>query len=240
MQVHQIAPSGYPDEAQSKDLSRLQENLGLFDHSVKDIIKSVRESTSLMLIEKLQAQGKLNLDHLLEMSNQGIKVEKWVTNEVRMQMIRTFVEKNMKDGNGALDIHRFLVTSAEALHLDTNIVRKMLEETAHAMMKPTLVQAVSLFRQRKIDDMVKCIQNLVSQHRFCSHSVAWVCENEIKAMLKLYMNHSKSEALTLEAAKALGYPRLCLKELTELTEPELVREDNKNNTLEELSYFMPQ
>merc|ERR1712113_1199339 len=142
------------------------------------------------------------------------KVEKWVTDEVRMQMIRSFIEKNM--------------------------VRKMLEETAHTMMKSTLVQAVSLFRQQKIDDMVKCIQNLVSQHRLCSHSVVWVCENEIKAMLKLYMNQSKSEASTLEAAKALGFPRFCLKELTELAEPELPREDNKNNSLEELSYFMPQ
>merc|ERR1712050_250339 len=100
MQVHQIAPSGYPDEAQSKDLSRLQENLGLFDHSVKDIIKSVRESASLTLIEKLQAQGKLNLDHLLEMTNQDVQVENWVKDEVRMQMIRTSVEKSLKDGSG--------------------------------------------------------------------------------------------------------------------------------------------
>lgn len=72
------------------------------------------------------------------------------------------VQAVLSDGTGNFDEERLLQQLPKDLHLPETKVRKAVEEQAKDRKRTTLVQAVSYLRQRKMEDTVKALNNMVA------------------------------------------------------------------------------
>lgn len=72
------------------------------------------------------------------------------------------VQAILSDGTGNFDEERLLHTLPKDLHLPEKKVQRAVEDQAKDRKRTTLVQAVSYLRQKKLDDTVKALNNLVA------------------------------------------------------------------------------
>lgn len=80
----------------------------------------------------------------------------------------------------------------------------MVEDTAKERKRLTLVQAVSLFRQKKKDEVVRTVNNLVSQHRAFPAPVSWDRKEEVMDLFMTYASQTEDRARQDEVAAALS------------------------------------
>ena len=79
------------------------------------------------------------------------------------------VQAILSDGTGNFDEERLLQQLPKDLHLPEKKVHRAVEEQAKDRKRTTLVQAVSYLRQRKMEDTVKALNNLVACNKVCCH-----------------------------------------------------------------------
>lgn len=98
------------------------------------------------------------------------------------------VQSVLSDGTGNFDEQRLLQQLPKDLHLTEKKAQKAVEEQAKDRKRTTLVQAVSYLRQRKLDDTVKALNNLVAcnkvrrSHRKCMTVMASTIATACKAV----------------------------------------------------------
>merc|ERR1712193_184920 len=106
----------------------------------------------------------------------------------------------------------------KVLKLDSTKISQVVEDTAKGRMRPTLVQAISLHRQNKSSEIIKTIQNLVSQFRAFPHPVVWDCTEDIEGLYMDCVNQIESQKFRQEVAEALGLTDTEAKKLDKLAE----------------------
>merc|ERR1712093_420110 len=131
----------------------------------------------------------------------------------RLQIYHNEVERIMTDGTGNFDKNKFLSDYPKALKLDCHEARRVVENAAKSRMRPTLVQAISFYRQNNSSEIVNILQNLVSQFRAFPHPVVWGCKEDIEGVYLHYASQSQSQELRQDVARALGLTDVEAKEL---------------------------
>jgi len=199
-QVQLIIDKGDLTPKKMEQIKNLEKKLGISSSSADKIIRA----TQTKKIQKSYEQDNLNLDRLLELSQQGVELESIATEKMRMQILRLDIEKAMSDGTGSYDTNRFNVIYPCALKLDTSKVTSLIEEIASSKKRSTFVQAISFYRQKKGPELVKAVQNMVSQYRASPSPICWDKEDETKGLYAMYLEQANSSILADDAAKALG------------------------------------
>ena len=73
----------------------------------------------------------------------------------------------LSSGTGDFDEERILKELPVVLSLPERRVRAVISGQASDRKRDVLVQAVSMLRQRKLDEVVKCLNNLLACNRVC-------------------------------------------------------------------------
>jgi hypothetical protein len=233
MQVNQIIAKGDFNLSKKRMIKDIQKKLGIADANANKIIKSVQSRKVLGNLNK----DTLGLDRLLELSEQGNELHTFFAKETRTQMFRRDVEKAMSDGTGNLDIHKFEVIYPEALKLDTAAAREIIKVVALEKLRPTLVQAISFYRQKKISEALNAIHNLASQYRAFPQSVSWEPKSEIEELYLLYFNESNSKKIKPEVTGVLGISLEDAEKLEKKTNIKMSKREKTSDMKDELSYF---
>merc|ERR1711920_229894 len=154
-----------------------------------------------------------------------------------MQMFRFYAENAMTDGTGNFDKHKFLVEYPEVLKLNNKKAREVVEEISTEKIRPTLVQAISLYRQNKSSEMVNTLLNLVSQYRAFPTSLTWEDESEIEDIYKEYMRWSSSRESFQDVSQAIGLSNDRSKNLMKTIDLQKPEGENNSRKMNDLSYF---
>lgn len=72
------------------------------------------------------------------------------------------IKSVLANGTGVFDEERFLHQLPKELSLPEKKVKRSIEDQAKDKKRTTLVQAVSYYRQKKMDDTVKALNNMVA------------------------------------------------------------------------------
>lgn len=72
------------------------------------------------------------------------------------------VQEVLGNGTGEFDEQRLLHQLPKELSLPEQKVKRSIQDQAKDKKRTTLVQAISYYRQKKMDDTVKALNNLVS------------------------------------------------------------------------------
>jgi len=174
----------------------------------------------------------------LETSEQGINIDDITSKEMKIKMFRREVESAISNGKGDLDINKFLTVYPAYLRLEKKNISKVLEETTNEKIRPTLVQAISYYRQKKYSELVKVVKNLISMYRASPRSISslisWDNKDEVKDLFAVYVRQCPSDSSTLEAASALGLSTYAVNDIKEITNSRNEVEQTNSN---ELSHF---
>ena len=83
----------------------------------------------------------------------------------------------LSSGTGEFDQERLLHQLPKELSLSEKKVHRAVEDQAKDRKRTTLVQAVSYLRQKKMDDTVKALNNLVACNKvsFCDQFACGIC-----------------------------------------------------------------
>ena len=74
----------------------------------------------------------------------------------------------LSSGTGEFDRQHFVEELPKKLGIKERRVKSAIEGLARDRKRTTLVQGVSYLRQKKLDDAVKSLNNLLACHRVCS------------------------------------------------------------------------
>merc|ERR1712007_401334 len=122
----------------------------------------------------------------------------------------------MIDGTGAFDAHLFSIVYPDVLKLNHNNAKRIVEEISSERFRTSFVQAISFYRQKNSSDLVRTVQNMVSQYRAFPSILSWKKEDEIKGLYSMYLKQVNSLNLAQEVAKILRLSPTDTKEIMDI------------------------
>jgi hypothetical protein len=101
----------------------------------------------------------------------------------------------------------------------------------------TLVQAISLLRQKKGSEVVQTVHNLLSQYRAFPQTVVWDRKEEIKDLYVMHTSQAQHNKMFKEVAEVLGLSINEIASLKENVDSEIFKSKEDQFTNDELRYF---
>lgn len=217
MQVQSVAGDGNMNKEREASLEEYRQKLGLSPDQAGKIIKGVTNQKLINSLQQLKSQGKLNLARILELKDQGIEVESFINEDMRMSLFRGEIESVISDGKGIFEAERFYTTLPQELKLDAGKAKRVVEEIVKGRKRLTLVQAISQLRQKKPDAAVASVRNYIAQHRAMPGlATQWDRPEELADLFMMYVTAEADEAKQAEVAQALALPEADVARLREV------------------------
>merc|ERR1712217_733771 len=168
------------------------------------IIKETKKIKMIKLIKQLKDEEKLTLDYFTDLTKQGLKLVKILSEDTKIQMLKKHLRIKLADGTGLIERKKYMLSYPNQLEIDEKEVRKIIIEIASTEMRKTLVEAISLYRQGSTKEILNVINNLVSQFRVFPNPVSWRNKDEIKQIYDVYIKMIDNEEIKQIAALAMG------------------------------------
>lgn len=218
--MQQFLADGVLTKEKTEALNDMQKKMGLTDEKAQKVIKGVQNEKLINSMNASRRAGSLDIDKVMEMVDSGVDVSSFVSADQRSQLFRQKLEAVLTDGSGAFDASEVLEELPEKLGLEEKKVKELVKDVAGKRKRTTLVQAISYLRQKKLDDAVKDINNLVSCERAYPDGKAmeWSAPEELMDMFSVYLIKDKDEVRQAEVQKLLGITDEQAKSLREVVE----------------------
>lgn len=169
-QAQVILADGQLNKARMQDLTELQKQLGLPADSAQTIIQSITKTKMSGAIEAAINQGRLSIDEVKELREAGVDVNGMIPKEVRQKLFKKVVDRTFSSGTGDFDETELFEKIPAELGISVDIAKRTVQDLAKERLSNSLVQAVSLLRQKKPGDVV-CFTSLSS---FQGFRILWV------------------------------------------------------------------
>jgi hypothetical protein len=164
-QAQVILADGQLNKARMQDLTELQKQLGLPADSAQTIIQSITKTKMSGAIEAAINQGRLSIDEVKELREAGVDVNGMIPKEVRQKLFKKVVDRTFSSGTGDFDETELYEKIPAELGISVDIAKRTVQDLAKERLSNSLVQAVSLLRQKKPGDVV-CFISLSSFQGF--------------------------------------------------------------------------
>ena len=207
-QVEQYMTGGSltPDKADA--LEKLRESMGLPKETADKVIKSFQNKKIISSMQAAKAQGSLTLDRILELKDAGVDPISVVNSDMLQQLYRQEISSKLSDGTGTFNADRLLNEIPKELGIDSEKAASIAKSLSADKRRVTLVQAVSMLRQKKTKSTVESLNNLMS----CgladpnSEPEKWNDAEEIADLYSLYCSKEQDEDKRRCVQASLGLP----------------------------------
>eukprot|EP00873_Tetraselmis_striata_P004915 jgi/Tetstr1/425179/TSEL_015640.t1 len=205
-QVQQVLADGVLTKEKTEALTDMQKKMGLTDEKAQKVIKGVQNEKLIAGMSAAKRAGSLSLDKVMEMVDSGVEVASFVSKDMRTQLFRQKIESILSDGTGNFDTAEVLEELPEKLGLEQKAVQAVVKDVAGSRKRTTLVQAISYLRQKRLDDAVKDMNNLLACNRAnpVDKPMEWAEPEELQDVFSVYMIKDKDEGKQAELQKLLG------------------------------------
>jgi hypothetical protein len=207
-QAQQALGSGILSKEKADDLAAVRDRMGLSKEAAERIIKGVQNQHIISGLQAAKASGSLSLAKLLDMREAGVDTGALVSEELRAQLLTKEVAEALSAGTGEFDAQRLLHDLPAALGLPEKRVRAAVEGQARDRRRTVLVQAVSQLRQRKLDDAVKSLNNLLAANKALPSDAParWQDREELQDLYSVYVGRERDAEKGAAVAALLGIP----------------------------------
>lgn len=207
-QVEQYMTGGTLTPEKAEALEKLRESMGLPKETAEKVIKSFQNQKLISSMQAAKAQGSLTLDRILELKDAGVDPISVVNSDMLQQLYRQEIASKLSDGTGNFDADKLLNEIPKELGIDSEKAASIAKSLSADKRRVTLVQAVSMLRQKKAKSTVESLNNLMS----CgladpnSEPEKWNDAEEIADLYSLYCSKEKDEVRRHGVQAALGLP----------------------------------
>ena len=205
-QVEQYMTGGVLTPEKSEALEKLRESMGLPKETADKVIKGFQNQKLISSMQAAKAQGNLNLSKLMELKDAGVDPTSVVNSDMLQKMYRDEVSAKLSDGTGAFDVDKLLNEIPKELGIDADKAIKIAKSLSAEKKRLTLVQAVSMMRQKKTKSTIESLNNLMA----CGMAdptgapEKWSEPEEVSDLFSLYCLKEKDESKRSGVQAALG------------------------------------
>eukprot|EP00877_Chromochloris_zofingiensis_P006644 jgi/Chrzof1/2232/Cz11g07180.t1_TIC110[v5.2] len=192
-------------------LETMRSQLGLPEATADRIIKEVRTEV-LGATAALDDDQKWTIERVLDLHKDGVDVTRMLEEPQRRTLYRKELDKKLSNGKAEFDADLLLKKLPQILGIEEKRVRMLLKELVGSRKRMLLVQAVSQNRQRRPNDAVTSLNNLISAYRASPENaetagvgvVSWGEREELKDLYSLYCSKVPDDAKRDELAHLFG------------------------------------
>ncbi|MED6195775.1 hypothetical protein PIB30_041186 [Stylosanthes scabra] len=187
-QAEVILADGQLTKARVEQLNNLQKQVGLPQEYAQKIIKSITTTKMAAAIETAVTQGRLSIKQIRELKEANVELDSMVSENLRETLFKKTVEDIFSSGTGEFDEDEVYEKIPTDLNINKEKARGVVRELAQARLKNSLVQAVSLLRQRKHPGVVSSLNDLLA----CDKAVpaqpqSWEVPEELADLYTIYL-----------------------------------------------------
>ena len=207
-QVQNMMGDGMLTPERAASLESVRNQMGLPKEAADKIIKGLQNQKLIASMQAAKAQGQLTLEKVLELKEAGVEPASLMTADGLTALYRNEIVARLSDGTGEFDTDKLLRELPVELGLSEAKASTVVKELAGERKRTTLVQAVSMLRQKKVSDAVKNLNNLIS----CAAALpgtapeVWSEKDEVADLYSIYCMKEKDEGKRGSVAAVLGVP----------------------------------
>lgn len=153
-QAEVILADGQLTKARVAQLNELQKQVGLPSEYAQKIIKNITSTKMAAALETAVGQGRLSIREIRELKGSGIELDVMVSLNLRQNLFKKTVDDIFSSGTGEFDEVEVYEKIPEDLGINVEKARGVVHELARTRLSNSLVQAVSLLRQRNSSGVV--------------------------------------------------------------------------------------
>ncbi|XP_050368674.1 protein TIC110, chloroplastic [Argentina anserina] len=204
-QAEVILADGQLTKARLEQLEELQKQVGLPPQYVQKIIKSITTTKMASAIETAIGQGRLNIQQIRELKQSSVDLENMISETLRESLFKKTVDEIFSSGTGEFDEEEVYEKIPADLHINVKKARVVVLELAKSRLSNSLIQAVSLLRQRNHRGVVSSLNDMLACDKAVpAKPLSWDVPEELADLFAIYLRNDPAPEKSSRLQYLLG------------------------------------
>lgn len=147
-QAEVMLADGQLTKAKLVQLNELQKNVGLPPQHAQNIIKSITTTKLAAALETAVGQGRLSIKEIRELKESSVDINTMISESLRENLFKKTLDDIFSSGTGEFDEAEVYENIPKDLNINAEKAKKVVHELARSRLLNSLIQAMSLLRQR--------------------------------------------------------------------------------------------
>lgn len=187
-QAEVILADGQLTKARIEQLNELQKQVGLPSEYSQKIIKSITTTKMAAALETAVGQGRLSIKEIRELKEAGVDLDVMISERLRENLFKKTVDGIFSSGTGEFDGEEVYEKIPLDLKINAEKARGVVHELAQSRLSNSLIQAVSLLRQRNRPGVVSSLNDLLACDKAVpSTPLSWEVPEELSDLFLVYL-----------------------------------------------------
>ncbi|KAK2982776.1 hypothetical protein RJ640_025192 [Escallonia rubra] len=187
-QAEVILADGQLTKARIEQLNEVQKQVGLPSQYAQKIIKSITTTKMSAALETAVGRGRLSIKEIRELKEAGVELDVMISVSLRESLFKKTVDEIFSSGTGEFDKDEVYQKIPQDLNISTEKARGVVHELARSRLSNSLIQAVSLLRQRNNSGVVSSLNDLLACDKAVpSTALSWEVPEELADLFLIYL-----------------------------------------------------
>ncbi|KAL5224915.1 hypothetical protein ABZP36_011554 [Zizania latifolia] len=188
-QAEVILADGKLTEAKADQLAKIQKQVGLPTEYAQKIIKNITTTKLSSAIEASISRGQIGIQQVRGLKEANFQLDSLIAEPLRENIYKKAVEEIFSSGTGEFDEDEVYVKIPADLIISPEKAKSIVWDIAKVRLDNSLVQAVALLRQKKKDDVVSSLNDLLACDAAvpASKPLSWPTPGELDDLYGLYL-----------------------------------------------------
>ncbi|KAG2548211.1 protein TIC110, chloroplastic-like [Panicum virgatum] len=188
-QAEVILADGKLTEAKADQLAKIQKQFGLPTENAQKIIKGITTTKLSSAIEASVARGQIGIQQVRGLKEANFQLDSLISEPLRESIYRKTVEEIFSSGTGDFDEEEVYVKVPADLIISAEKAKSIVQDIAKVRLENSLVQAIALLRQKKRDNVVSSLNDLLACDAAvpASQPLSWPTPGELDDLYAIYL-----------------------------------------------------
>ncbi|KAL5757055.1 hypothetical protein ACOSQ2_021801 [Xanthoceras sorbifolium] len=187
-QAEVILADGQLTKARVEQLNEVQKQVGLPSEFAQKIIKNITTTKMAAAIETAVGQGRLNIKQIRELKEASVDLDNMISESLRENLFKKTVDEIFSSGTGEFDAEEVYEKIPADLSINVEKSKHVVHELARNRLSNSLIQAVSLLRQRNRKGVLSSLNDLLACDKAVpAEPLSWDVPNELSDLFAIYM-----------------------------------------------------
>ncbi|XP_066380718.1 protein TIC110, chloroplastic-like [Miscanthus floridulus] len=188
-QAEVILADGKLTEAKADQLAKIQKQVGLPTEHAQKIIKGITTTKLSSAIEASVARGQIGIQQVRGLREANFQLDSLIGEPQRESIYRKTVEEIFSSGTGDFDEEEMYVKIPADLIISSEKAKSIVQDIAKVRLENSLVQAIALLRQKKRDDVVSSLNDMLACDAAvpASQPLSWPTPGELDDLYAIYL-----------------------------------------------------
>ncbi|KAL0904165.1 hypothetical protein M5K25_026239 [Dendrobium thyrsiflorum] len=187
-QAEVILADGQLTKSKIDQLNEVQKQVGLPAEYAQKVIKNITTTKMAAAIETAVSQGRIGIQQVRELKEASVDLDSMISERLRENLFKKTVEEIFSSGTGLFDEEEVYVKIPADLNIDAEKAKGVVQDIAKHRLSNSLVQAVSLLRQRNRDGVVASLNDLLAcDAAVASEPLSWSSPEELADLYCVYL-----------------------------------------------------